>query len=58
MNVEVYQGRINKIYGTTLNIPVVYYPTLVSVTFGRRVKDAAMDGQMIRATKLEALANK
>jgi heterodisulfide reductase subunit B len=58
MNVEVYQGQINKTYGTKFNIPVVYYSTLMSVAFGRNAKDAALDGQMIRATQLEALANK
>ncbi len=58
MNVEVYQGHINKTYGTKFNIPVVYYSTLMSVAFGRSAKDAALDGQMIRATKLEALVKK
>ncbi len=56
MNVEVYQGHINKTYGTKFNIPVVYYSTLMSVAFGRSAKDAALDGQVIRAKKLEDLA--
>ena len=30
----------------------------MSVAFGRSAKDAALDGQMIRATKPEALAKK
>jgi heterodisulfide reductase subunit B len=58
MNVEVYQGQINKTYGTKFNMPVVYYSTLMSVAFGRSAKDAALDGQMIRAKQLEDLANK
>ncbi len=56
MNVEVYQGHINKTYGTKFNIPVVYYSTLMSVAFGRSAKEAALEGQMIRAKKLEDLA--
>jgi heterodisulfide reductase subunit B len=58
MNVEVYQGQINKTYGTRFNIPVVYYSTLMSVAFGQSAKDAALDGQMIRATQLEARVKK
>lgn len=58
MNVEVYQGQINKTYGTKFNIPVVYYSTLMSVAFGQSAKQAALDGQMIRAKKLEALVKK
>jgi len=58
MNVEVYQGQINKTYNTKFNIPVVYYSTLMSVAFGRSAKDAALDGQMIPAKKLEQIAGK
>ncbi len=58
MNVEVYQGHINKTYGTKFKIPVVYYSTLMAVAFGRNGKDAALDGQMIRATRLEEIAKK
>ena len=58
MNVEVYQNHINKRYGTKFNIPVVYYSTLMSVAFGRNAKDAALDGQMIKAKQLEAIAAK
>ncbi len=56
MNVEVYQDQINSTYGTKFQIPVVYYSTLMSVAFGRSGKDAALDGQIIRAKKLEGIA--
>ncbi len=58
MNVTIYQSLINKTYGTEFNIPVVYNSTFMSVAFGNSAKDAALDGQMIRATKLEELAKK
>lgn len=58
MNVEVYQGQINKKFGTKFNIPVVYYSQLLSVAFGRSAKDAGLDGQLIRATALEKIAAK
>jgi heterodisulfide reductase subunit B len=58
MNTEVYQAQINKKYGTKFNIPSVYYSTLMSVAYGSSAKDAALDGQIIRATKLEEIAGK
>ncbi len=58
MNVEAYQEQINADHGTKFNIPVVYYSSLMSVAFGRNAKDSALDGQIIRAEKLEAIAAK
>ncbi|HYA36873.1 MAG TPA: CoB--CoM heterodisulfide reductase iron-sulfur subunit B family protein [Candidatus Methylomirabilis sp.] len=58
MNVEVYQGQINKKYGTKFNMPVVYYSQLMTVAYGGNVKEAGLDGNIIRATKLEAIAAK
>ena len=58
MNVEVYQDQINATYGTKFKMPVVYYSTLMAVAFGRSAKDAALNGQVIPAKKLEELAAK
>jgi len=58
MNVEVYQGQINKKYGTKFNMPVVYYSQLMTVAYGGNAKEAGLDGNIIRATKLEAIAAK
>ncbi|WP_089727393.1 CoB--CoM heterodisulfide reductase iron-sulfur subunit B family protein [Candidatus Thiosymbion oneisti] len=58
MNVEVYQPDINATYGTKFNMPVVYYSNLMAVAYGRNAKDAALDGQIIRAKKLDELAAK
>jgi heterodisulfide reductase subunit B2 len=57
-NVEIYQDNINETYGTKFNMPVVYYSTLLSVAFGRNAKDAALDGHIIKAKKLEDIAGK
>ncbi len=54
----LYQGHINQKYGTKFNIPVVYYSTLMSVAYGRSAKEAGLDGQVVRAKPLEAIANK
>lgn len=53
MNTEVYQDQINKTYGTKFKMPVVYYSTLMSVAYGKNFKEAALDGQIIKAKKLE-----
>ncbi|MCB1856849.1 MAG: CoB--CoM heterodisulfide reductase iron-sulfur subunit B family protein [Gammaproteobacteria bacterium] len=58
MNVEVYQDQINARHGTKFSMPVVYYSQLMDVAFGRSAKDAALDQQIIKAKKLEDIANK
>jgi heterodisulfide reductase subunit B len=57
-NVEIYQGEVNKRYGKKFNIPVTYYSQLITVAYGGNSKDAGLDGQVIRATRLEDIANK
>lgn len=53
-NVEMYQDAINKKYGTDFNIPVVFYSQIMAVAFGMDAKkDAALDQNIIKATKLE-----
>lgn len=58
MNVEVYQGLINKEFGTKFDIPVTYYTQLMTVAYGGGVKDAGLNGNIIRAKKLEEIAKK
>ena len=57
-NVEIYQDQINAKYGTKFDMPVVYYSQLISVAYGRNASDAALDGQIIKAKKLEEIAAK
>lgn len=57
-NVEIYQGEVNKRYGTKFNMPVTYYSQLMTVAYGGSAEEAALDGQVIRAAKLEELAAK
>ena len=55
-NVEIYQDEINARFGSKFEMPVVYYSQLIAVAYGRNSKDAALDGQLIRAKKLESIA--
>lgn len=57
-NVEVYQSEINKKQGTKFNMPVLYYSQLLTIAYGGSAKDAGLDGQVIRAPKLEEIAGK
>ena len=58
MNVELYQEQINRRYGTRFNMPVAYYSTLMAVAYGKGAGQAGLDGHVIRARKLEAVAGK
>ena len=57
-NVEIYQDQINARYGTKFDMPVVYYSQLISVAYGRNASDSALDGQIIKARKLDEIAAK
>jgi heterodisulfide reductase subunit B len=58
-NVEMYQEAINKKFGTSFDIPVVFYSQLMAVAFGMDAKkDAALDQNMIEPVKLIELAKK
>jgi heterodisulfide reductase subunit B len=55
-NVEIYQSEINKKQGTKFNMPVVYYTQLMSIAYGASSAQAGLNGQLIRAEKLEKIA--
>lgn len=57
-NTEIYQADVNKRYGTKFNMPVLYYSQLMTLAYGGSAKDAGLDGQLIKAPKLEAFAAK
>ena len=58
MNVEVFQDQINAKYKTKFDMPVVYYSQLMSVAYGKGVQESGLNGQVIRAKKLEDIASK
>ena len=58
LNTEIYQNDINARYGTKFNMLIVYYSALMIVVYGHNSKKAGLDGQIIRAKKLEDLAEK
>jgi heterodisulfide reductase subunit B len=49
MNLEAYQGRMNKSIGTNFKIPIVFITQLMAVAFGLSRKEAALDRLLISA---------
>ncbi|MBF0135634.1 MAG: CoB--CoM heterodisulfide reductase iron-sulfur subunit B family protein [Magnetococcus sp. DMHC-1] len=56
LNVEVYQGKVNKMFGTHFNIPVLYYSQLFVLAWGGSWQDAALHQQVIPADVLKRFA--
>ncbi len=49
MNLEAYQGEINKRFGTNINMPVTFISQLMAVAFGLDwKKDAALDRNIVK----------
>jgi len=57
-NVEIYQGEVNKRYGTKFNIPVTYYSQLITVAYGGTAAEAGLNGHVVPPTKLAEIAGK
>ena len=58
-NVEMYQDAVNKEFGTSYQIPVVFYSQLRAVAFGMDAnKDTCLDSKTIAADKIAQVAGK
>lgn len=55
-NVEIYQGEVNKRYGTKFNMPVTYYSQLITVAYGGTAAEAGLNGHVIAPSKLADMA--
>ncbi|MBF0584856.1 MAG: CoB--CoM heterodisulfide reductase iron-sulfur subunit B family protein [Magnetococcales bacterium] len=56
LNVEVYQGKINQMFGTNFNIPVLYYSQLFVLAWGGSWEEAALNQQVVSAEVLRRFA--
>ena len=56
LNVEVYQGKINQMFGTQFKIPVLYYSQLFVLSWGGSWEDAALHQQVVPAEVLRKFA--
>jgi len=52
MNVETYQGDVNKMFGTDFKIPTLYFTQLMGLAFGFSRKELGIDEEMIPSRPL------
>lgn len=56
LNLEVYQSKVNQLFGTKFNLPVLYYSQLFVLAWGGSWNDAALHQQVIPADPLRKFA--
>ncbi|MEO5363229.1 MAG: CoB--CoM heterodisulfide reductase iron-sulfur subunit B family protein [Magnetococcus sp. DMHC-8] len=56
LNVEVYQGKINQLFGTQFKMPVLYYSQLFVLAWGGSWEEAALHQQVVPADTLRRFA--
>jgi heterodisulfide reductase subunit B len=52
MNIETYQGDVNKMFGTDFNIPALYFTQLLGLAFGFSREHLGINEEMIPSTQL------
>jgi len=52
MNLDAYQSNVNAAYGTSFNIPVVYFTQLMGLAMGLSPQQLAMDKAFVSAQKV------
>jgi heterodisulfide reductase subunit B2 len=56
MNLDGFQGRINKAYGTDFQIPIVYFTQLMGLAFGVEPKRLGLSRSLVPCTALERVS--
>ena len=46
INLEAYQGNVNKLFGTEFNIPILYFTQLLGLAFGFSRKSLGVDDEL------------
>jgi len=49
INLEAYQGQVNRMFGTDFNIPILYYTQLLGVAFGIAPKELGIGKEIVSA---------
>jgi len=52
MNIETYQGDVNKMFGTDFKIPTLYFTQLMGLAFGFSRKELGIDEEMVPSRPL------
>jgi heterodisulfide reductase subunit B len=54
MNLDAFQSSINKAYGTSFNIPIIYFTQLMGVAFGLDIKGLGLKQSIVPAIEVVA----
>ena len=52
MNLEAYQGNVNKLFGTSFNVPILYFTQLLGLAFGFSRKSLGVDEELTPSKEL------
>lgn len=55
MNLEGYQNKINKIYGTEFKMPILFFTQILGVALGINKKELGLENNFYKCEKLEEL---
>jgi heterodisulfide reductase subunit B len=51
MNLDVYQSKVNNLFGTKYNIPVIYFTQLIGLAMGMDTKKLGLDKLAVKMTR-------
>ena len=50
MNLDVYQPKVNSLFGTKFDIPVIYFTQLIGLAMGKKPKELGLDRLAVKMT--------
>jgi heterodisulfide reductase subunit B len=56
INLECYQGDVNREYGTEFSVPILYFTQIMGLAMGMRPKEAGLGRELVRPTAVLACA--
>jgi heterodisulfide reductase subunit B len=50
MNLDIYQQKVNSLFGTKFDIPVIYFTQLIGLAMGKNPKELGLDRLAVKMT--------
>lgn len=50
MNLDVYQGKVNRLFGTDFKLPILYFTQLIGLAMGYSLEDLGLDKLAVKIT--------
>jgi heterodisulfide reductase subunit B len=51
MNLDIYQPKVNSLFGTKFDIPVIYFTQLIGLAMGKSPKELGLDRLAVKMTR-------